>query len=364
MATDTRIGEDDLHFGWYIPTSGDTSAMGVPEANIPPDLDMFTRVARAVENAGIEFALVPVVVSCYEAWISCAMISAKTERLKMLVAARPGYILPNLMAKMVTTFDQLSKGRVLVNLIAGGSVPELAAEGIFYPHDERYEVMDETVTVMKRLWTEEQPVTHKGKHFELIESRVLPRPYQQPHPPFYLGGESPAARDVGAKHANTYLLWGDTREKTEERVSDIKRRAAGFGREQELKFGMRFQLVVRETEKEAWEAADALIANATDAQRKWRLTAFEESQADNRMKELAQAEGYRIGANLWSGIGSVRPGAGVAIVGSPQQIAATIHDFVDIGCTEFCLSGYPHDREAERFGKLVMPLLKPSAVRR
>ncbi len=239
----------------------------------------------------------------------------------------------------------------------------MAAEGIFYPHDERYEVMDETVTIMKRLWTETEPVTHKGKHFELVESRVLPRPYQQPHPPFYLGGESPAARDVGAKHANTYLLWGDTREKTEERVRDIKRRAAEYGREDQLKFGMRFQLVVRETEKEAWEAAHALIANVTDEARVRRLEAFEESQADNRMKELAQAESFRIGPNLWSGIGSVRPGAGVAIVGSPEQVAATIHDFVDIGCTEFCLSGYPHDVEAERFGELVMPLLKPSAVR-
>jgi alkanesulfonate monooxygenase len=324
---------------------------------------MFTRVARAVENAGIEFALVPVVVSCYEAWISCAMMSARTERLKMLVAARPGYILPQLTAKMVSTFDQLSKGRVLVNLIAGGSVSELAAEGIFYPHDERYEVMDETVEIMKRLWTEDQPVTHKGKHFELIEGRVLPRPYQKPHPPFYLGGESPAARDVGAKHANTYLLWGDTREKTEERVRDIKARALKFGRIDDLHFGMRFQLIVRETEKEAWAAAEALIANANDEARARRMLAFEDSQADNRMKQLAQAEGYRIGPHLWSGIGAVRPGAGVAIVGDPQQVAATIHDFVDIGCTEFCLSGYPHDVEAERFGKIVMPLLKPAAVR-
>lgn len=364
MATEASVLEDDLHFGWYIPTSGDTSAFGVPEASIAPDLDMFTRVARAVENAGIEFALVPVVVSCYEAWISCAMMSARTERLKMLVAARPGYILPQLTAKMVSTFDQLSKGRVYVNLIAGGSVSELAAEGIFYPHDERYAVMDETVEIMKRLWTEEEPVTHKGKYFELQEGRVLPRPYQQPHPPFYLGGESPAARDVGAKHANTYLLWGDTREKTEERVRDIKRRAAEYGREAELKFGMRFQLIVRETEGEAWEAAEALIANAGEDARARRLLAFEESQADNRMKELAQAEDFRIGPSLWSGIGSVRPGAGVAIVGSPQQVAATMHDFIDVGCTEFCLSGYPHDVEAERFGELVMPLIKPSAVRR
>jgi alkanesulfonate monooxygenase len=361
MLTKTDVGAD-LHFGWFIPTSGDTSAIGLPEAGIPPSLDMFTRVAKSVESAGFEYALVPVVPSCYEAWISCAMVAAKTDRLKMLVAARPGYVLPQLTAKMVSTFDQLSSGRVLINLIAGGSVSELAGDGIFYPHDERYEVMDETVHLMKRLWTEDEPVTHNGKHFELIGGRVLPRPYQQPHPAFYLGGESSAAREVGAKHANTYLLWGDTPEKTEERVRDIRARSLKYERPAELRFGMRFQVVVRETERQAWEAAEALIAHASDEARARRMQSHEESEADNRMKELAQAEGYRIARHLWSGIGSVRAGAGVAIVGNPEQVANTIDEFIQIGCTEFCLSGYPHDREAERFGELVMPLLKHPGV--
>jgi alkanesulfonate monooxygenase len=324
---------------------------------------MFLRVARAAEDAGFEYALVPVAPACYEAWIACAMVSARVERLKMLVAARPGYILPSLMAKMIATFDQLSKGRVCVNLIAGGSVDELAADGLFHPHDERYAIMEETVEVMKRLWTEPGSVNHTGRHFRLVDANLGVRPYQRPFPPFYLGGESPAARDVGAKHANVYLLWGDTPERTAENISDIRRRAESYGRSEALRFGMRLQLVVRETEAEAWRAADAIIANATDAAMSFRQSNWRDSQADNRMKELAKAEGYRIAPHLWSGISAVRPGAGVAIVGDPEQVTATIREFIEVGCSEFCLSGYPHHEEAERFGRLVMPYFRPAAVR-
>jgi alkanesulfonate monooxygenase len=346
---------NQIRFGWFIPTSGDSTALGDPAATIPPDLDLFIRVATAAENAGMEYALVPVAVPCWEAWISCAMVAARTERLKLLVAARPGYILPSLTAKMISTFDQLTKGRIYINLIAGGSAEELAGEGIFYDHDERYAVMDETVEIMKRLWTEESPVTHEGRHFKLYGGRVMPRPYQQPFPPFYLGGESSAARDLGARHANVYLLWGDTPERTAENIRDIRRRATASGRVKDLRFGMRLQVIVRETEEDAWLAANALIASVREQSIDRRQRTWQESQADNRMKELALAEGYRIGPHLWSGIGAVRVGAGVAVVGNPEQVARTLNDFADIGCTEFCLSGYPHDQEAERFGRLVMP---------
>ena len=94
-----------IHFGWFIPTAGDTTAFGVPSATTPPSLELFERVAKAAESAGFEYALVPVQTACYEAWITCAMIAARTESLKLLVAARPGYIKPHMMAKMVSTLS-------------------------------------------------------------------------------------------------------------------------------------------------------------------------------------------------------------------------------------------------------------------
>lgn len=351
----SNVGRRDIRFGWFLPTAGDTSAFGDGAASIAPTLDHLTRVARAAEDAGFEYALVPVQTMCYEAWVTCSMIAARTTRLSPLVAVRAGYMLPTLMAKMFTTFDQLTQGRVCINLIAGPGGAEQAAEGILYGHDERYEVMDETVTLMKRLWTETAPVTHRGKHYQVENAVVHPRPYQQPHPPFYIGGISPAAKEVGAKHADVYLFWGDTPERIAEEIADVEVAAARAGRTGQMTFGMRLQVLVRETEEEAWRDADALIADTPEHLKNVIGNMWGESQANTRMKELSRADGYRIAKHLWSGFTTVRPGAGVAIVGNPEQVAATIQEFIDLGCTEFCLSGYPHHEEAERFGRLVMP---------
>jgi alkanesulfonate monooxygenase len=346
---------EGLHFGWFIPTQGDTPTPGDPSKSLAPSLESFVGIAKAAERAGFEYALVPVQTMCYEAWITCAMISAQTEHMKMLVAIRAGFIAPTVMAKMFTTFDQLSQGRIYANLIAGGGAAELAADGCYHAHDERYEVMDETVTLMKRCWTEPKKFDHEGRFFKAEGVRVFPRPYQQPHPPFYLGGMSEAAKEVSAKHAHVHLFWGDTPERIAGEIADLRKRAAAHGREGELRFGMRLQVVVRETEEEAWAAANGLIEGASDRLKETTRGLWEQSEANTRMKRLGEVEDFKIAPHLWSGITTVRPGAGVAVVGSPAQVGDTLQQFIDIGCTDFCLSGYLHDEEAERFGRLVMP---------
>ncbi|MFN0095663.1 MAG: LLM class flavin-dependent oxidoreductase [Dehalococcoidia bacterium] len=352
--TDSRV-----RFGWYIPTHGDGLT---PSDFIPPDIGLFMRVANAAERAGFEYALVPVATGCYDAWISTAMMAAKTERLKMLVAARPGLMAPTVTAKMVATFDQLTAGRVMVNLIAGGGADEMAQDGVFLSHDERYEVMDETVELMKRCWTEDGPVTFEGKHHHVVNSVVRPKPFQTPFPPFYIGGISPAAIDVGAKHADVFLFWGNTAEQIAKDMAVVRQRAAHYGRDQEMRYGMRFQVCVRETEAEARAAAEGLIANATDRQRETRQGGMgQQSSADGRMRAFAEStadNNYWISDHLYAGLTTIRHGAGVMVVGDPKQVAGTLQEFVDIGCSEFCLSGYPHDLEAERFGRLVMPFFR------
>ena len=350
-----QANDKTIHFGWFIPTTGDGVGFGTREGRIPAGMNLFMDVAEAAENAGFEYALVPVEVNCWEAWISCSMVAARTEKLKLLVAARPGYIVPTMMAKMVTTFDQLTGGRVYVNLIAGPGGAQQAMDGITFDHDQRYAVMDETVEIMKRVWTETDPVDYTGEHFELQGAVIKPKPYQQPHPPFYIGGESAAGREVGAKHANVYLLWGDTMENTGRKIQEIREIASTYGRADELRFGMRLQIVVREDEDDAWAAAHAMIANATDEARAHRERMWEQSESNDHMWELTKVEDFRIEPHLWSGLSTVRPGAGVAVVGNPEQVAATLEQFIELGCTEFCLSGSPHAREAERFGELVMP---------
>ena len=352
--------EAPLRFGWFIPTYGDFDRFVDPTCTSPPGLELFERVALAAERAGFEYALVPVASACWEAWIACAMVSAKTTRLSMLVAARPGYIVPTLMAKMIATFDQLSGGRMAINLIAGGDPAQLAQDGLLTPHDQRYDVMNESVEIMKALWTADAPLNWEGRHFQLRDAEVQPRPLQRPWPRFYIGGESEAARDVGARHADCYFFWGDTPERTAEKIADIRARARRAGRKQ-LTFGMRLQVVVRETEAEAWDAAHALIEGTTEQQRERRRAIAADSEADTRMWQLAEASAdndYLIAPHLWSGISTVRTGAGVCVVGNPEQVAATLQRFVDLGCSEFCLSGYPHDAEAERFGRWVIPRMQ------
>ncbi len=311
-----------LEFGWFLPTAGDTTAYGLASAQVPPSIDLFDRVTAAAEAAGFEYMLVPVQTACWEAWISSAMMG----------------------------------GRICINLIAAQSEAENASEGIRWGKEERYEIMDEEVTLLKRLWTEHS-VTHDGKFYKLDKAQIRPRPLQKPYPRFYLGGGSQQAWEISAKHSDVHLFWGDTYQRIKDNMAVIQGMAARHGREDKVGFGMRLQIVCRETEQEAWDFAHELVDHASEAQKAFVKERFATSEANRRVRELA-AGGDVIERNLFTGITRVRPGAGIAVVGTPEQCAETLQDFIDLGCHSFCLSGYLHDEEAERFGKWVMPILR------
>lgn len=346
-----------LEFGWFLPTSGDTTCYGDRDKAIPPSAALFDRVILAAEAAGFEYFLIPVASTCWEAWISAAMAVAKTSRIKALVAARPGYISPVQLAKMGATFDQLSGGRLSVNLIAGQSDIEAASEGITLAKEDRYALMDEDVTILKALWTARGGVNFEGRFHTLKGAHVSPRPLQQPHPRFYLGGGSMEAWEVSAKHSDIHLFWGDTPERIAENMTVIRGMAARHGRAETIGFGMRLQILCRETEAEAWDAAHELVRDVTDAQTHYIRTHYASSAANRRVQQLAREHGELIAPHLWTGVTRVRPGAGIVVVGNPTQCAATLQRFIDLGCSSFCLSGYLHDEEATRFARWVRPLL-------
>ena len=346
-----------LEFGWFLPTSGDTTCYGDRSKAIPPSAELFYRVVLAAEAAGFEYFLVPVASTCWEAWIVSAMAVAKTTRIKALVAARPGYISPVQLAKMAATFDQLSGGRLSINLIAGQSEDEAAAEGIALAKEDRYALLEEDVTILKALWTSRGGVNHAGRFHTLTNAHVQPRPLQTPYPRFYLGGGSTEAWTLSAKHADIHLFWGDRPERIAETMGVIRGMAAKHGRADTIGFGMRLQILCRETEAEAWDAAHELVRDTTEAQTRFIRTHYAGSAANRRVQQLAMEYGDLIGPHLWTGITRVRPGAGIVVVGNPAQCAATLQDFIDLGCVSFCLSGYLHDEEATRFARWVRPLL-------
>jgi alkanesulfonate monooxygenase len=346
-----------LEFGWYLPTHGDTTAYGLAEAQIAGSPELCERVVAAAEKAGFEYLLIPVGATCWEAWISGAFMAARSNSIKPLIAARPGYINPVLMAKMIATFDQMSGGRICINLIAGQNESEVEAEGVHYAKEERYALMEEEVSILKAIWTTSGPVHFAGKFHAISGAHVRPKPLQKPFPKFYLGGGSLQAWQMSAKHSDVHLFWGDLPDKIEQNINEIREMAREYDRENEIGFGMRLQIICREDEKDAWEAADQLVRHATDRLKQERDTLYNNSVANQRVRQLAREHGDLLLPHLWTGITKVRPGAGIAVVGNPAQCADMLQQFIDAGCHSFCLSGYLHDEEAERFGRFVRPIL-------
>jgi alkanesulfonate monooxygenase len=286
-----------------------------------------------------------------------ALMLGQTKRLRMLVAARPSYINPVLLAKMIATCDQLSGGRIAVNLIAGQSEDENIAEGVKWSKEQRYEIMDEEVSILKALWTQGDSRTDwNGKYYTLKGAELNPKPFQKPYPRFYLGGGSGQALELSAKHSDVHLFWGDTYERIAKNMKDIRAMAARHGREQAIGFGMRLQIVCRESEKDAWDAADQLVRNVGSEREAYIKNYYAASVANQRVQEL-RAKGDLIAPNLWVGLAKARPGAGVVIVGNPEQCANVLQNYIDLGCHSFCLSGYLHDEECVRFHKWVRPIL-------
>jgi alkanesulfonate monooxygenase len=348
-----------LKMGWFIPTNGDTSSFADPAKNIPSSMEHFEKVALAAENAGFDYVLVPTTDICWEAWITSAYLAAKTKKLKFLVAIKPGYIHPVQLAKMVGTFDQISGGgRIYINLIAGQSAADARAEGQLESKEQRYEQMEEEIRLLRDIVSSEN-VTFSGKYYHVDCPRTVPKSIQKPYPPFFLGGGSEMASEISAKYSSTHLFWGDYPERIATQIKEIRQRAAKYNRADELDFAMRLQIICRETEEKAWAFADQLVAGADEQKARFekRLAGFD-SAANNRQRELAAIKDKKLTPHLWSGITSVRAGAGTAVVGDPQQVAAQLQEFIDVGITGFCLSGYPHAEEAEIFGEHVMPLLK------
>lgn len=243
---------------WFIPTHGDSRYLGTQTGGRTADHLYFKQVAQAADRLGYTGVLLPTGRSCEDPWLTAAALAGETSDLKFLVAVRPGLMQPSVAARMASTMDRLSDGRLLVNVVAGGDPYELAGDGMFISHDERYKATEEFLTVWRGLMRGET-VTYEGDHIKVENSNLLFPPKQSPHPPLYFGGSSQAGIEAAAKHTDVYLTWGEPPEQVKEKIETVKKQAAKEGRT--MRFGIRLHVIVRETEKEAWEAAERLISH-------------------------------------------------------------------------------------------------------
>lgn len=349
---------DKANVFWFIPTHGDGHYLGTAEGGRPVDLGYLKQVAQAADTLGYYGVLLPTGKSCEDSWIVASALAPLTERLRYLVAVRPGLQQPTVAARMTATLDRLSKGRLLINVVTGGDPVENKGDGIFLPHTARYDVTREFMEVYKRL-LEGETVDYQGEHIRVEGAQVLYESVQRPHPPFFFGGSSDAGIDVAARLIDKYLTWGEPPAQVAEKIATVKAAAARFGRT--LTYGIRLHVIVRETNEAAWKAADKLISKLEDKTISAAQSVFArmDSVGQARMSRLhgGSRDKLEVSPNLWAGVGLVRGGAGTALVGDPDTVAQRMREYMELGIDSFILSGYPHLEEAYRFAELVMPKL-------
>ncbi|WP_246551564.1 LLM class flavin-dependent oxidoreductase [Miltoncostaea oceani] len=326
-----------MELGWYCPSEGDGRRLGTRAPELAPTIDHLASVALAAERAGATEILIPTGTvndsfapdaPFMESWTTAAALAVLTRRIRLLVAVNPAALLPGLVAHQVRTLAAIAPGRVAVNLVAGGG-PDTGYGAPPLDHDARYARLGELADTLRGAFDG----------------------------PLYLGGASPAALDLAARVADTYLMWGEPPDAIAARIADMRARAG-----RPMRFGLRIHLISRDTEREARAAAARLVerAEVRDA-RAGEYAAFD-SVGQARMNEIdADGDGW-VAPGLWAGIRSVRGGAGTALVGAHAQVAALLRAYRAAGVDLVIGSGYPHREEAERVATRVWPLLRDRAA--
>ncbi len=347
---------------WFLPTHGDGRVLTSNLGDRPITFGYLRQVAQAADELGFEGVLLPTGSICEDAWVTAASLIPETQRLRYLVAVRPGISPPTPTARMAATFDRLSNGRLLINVVTGGDLRQLAGDGLFLSHDERYALTDEFLTLWRQLMTGER-VDFQGAYLRVEDARLHLSPVQNPYPPLYFGGSSEMGREVAARHADMYLTWGEPPVEVAEKIDDVKQRAARLGRS--IRFGIRLHVIVRETDSAAWAAAEELISELDDATIARAQANFARLDSEGQRRQVAlrsnghsrSRQALEVSPNLWAGVGLVRHSAGAALVGDAETVAARLHEYAALGIDTFILSGYPHLEEAYRVAELLFPKL-------
>lgn len=337
----------------------DARQLGVPDPALASSFAHCAEIVTTAERMGFDNVLLP---SGYELGIDAIAfaggVAALTERIRLLVAVRCAEMWPPQLARQLATLDEMSGGRLTVNIISS-DLPGAPLDSA-----PRYRRTAEVMRMLRELLAG-RPVEHHGDFYDV--SVAAPRIARDTAStrggsalPLYFGGLSEPAREVAAEHADVYLMWPDTMGEVEAIVDDMRARADAHGRT--LRFGYRVHVVVRDTEAEARAAANHLVAALDDATgAAIRSRSLDTTSAgvgrQSELRDAAADDGF-VEEHLWTGIGRGRSGCGAAIVGDPDQVVAKLRAYQRLGIDCFVLSGYPHAEECERVGRLVLPGLR------
>ena len=338
----------------------DYEFLGVPDAKLQSSWEHCRDIVLQAETGGFDNVLLP---SGYQLGIDttafAAAIAPMLRRISLLMAVRVGESWPPQLARQIATIDRMLGGRLTVNIISSDTPGETLASG------PRYRRTVEAMAILKTLLNGE-PLDHDGEFWKLKLDPPRVGMVTGRAPILYFGGLSPDAREAAAKGCDVFLMWPDRQENIAAVIADMKERAAKQGRT--LRFGYRAHVVVRDTEAEARAAADRLLSKL-DAEQGTAIRARSLDSASAgvaaqaALRENAGDDGYAE-ANLWTGIGRARSGAGAAIVGDPDQVLAKLAMYRAMGIDAFILSGYPHAAEADLFARHVLPRIDHAPLQR
>ncbi|WP_328358182.1 LLM class flavin-dependent oxidoreductase [Mycobacterium sp. NBC_00419] len=357
-----------LKFHWYLPTHGDTTTIADnqtdfhlrAQSHLLPTLENLTKLVRTAEQFGFEAALTPTGSACEDSWLATAALAQHSEKLKFLVAFRPGVLSPTLAAQEVSTYQRFTGNRLALNIVTGGEDLEMRRYGDHLDKAARYRRTGEFLSILRGVWRGGE-FSFRGEFYQVEKARVAyPVPVE---PAIYFGGSSPEAIEVAAEHADVYLTWGETPDQVAEKIDQVRTAAARRGRT--LRYGLRVHTVARPSRDEAWTRAEELLADLTAEQVRAAHQRFLHSGSEGQRRmaaltngQLVDARSLEVHPGLWAGPGLVRDGAGTAAVGSYADVAALFEEYARLGISEFVLSGYPQIDEIAHVGSGVLPVVR------
>ena len=334
------------------------------------DVDHIEAMAKAQEYVGFDRVLVAFNSTSAESILIAQHVANVTQRLKLMIAHRPGFTAPTLAARQLATLDQISRGRVAVHIITGGNDIELAQDGDHLTKDERYARTSEYLDIVRQEWTSATPFDYSGNYYRVDRGFGDIKPYSASGIPVYFGGASDAAIAVAGKHADVYALWGETYEQVRELVSRVRAAAAPFGRTP--RFSLSLRPVLADTEEQAWAKADRIVAEAVALRERGGSGRSPNNARQNRPDGVgpanegsrrlldAAAKGRRLDKRLWTGIAALTGAQGnsTGLVGTPDQVADAMLDYYDLGITTFLVRGFDPLVDAIQYGRELLPRVR------
>jgi alkanesulfonate monooxygenase len=301
--------------------------------------------------------------SSAEGFLVALYAAMQTERLGYLIAHRPGFVAPTLLARKIATFDHLTGGRLAVHIITGKSDDEQHGDGDFSPKDERYRRAAEYLELMKLAWSKDEPFDFAGDFYRVEGAQSDVRPLQQPHPPLFFGGASPGALEMGARLCDVYAIYAEPLASTRERITQFRAQAAAFGRVP--RFNVSVRPIIADTEGAAWDKANRILGAMNQA-KGWRRQEEATGPVDNAGKRLM---GFALESDihderLWMPIAKATGALGntSCLVGTPEQVAESILKYYRLGIDSFLIRGFDPLNDATEFGRELIPRIKAGAA--